>query len=132
MFSKLTTAIFIFSSAYIVIFNGFQKNLSIKFVWGILAEAFLITLGYMPMLTEKEMSKAKYLICNILYFIYTDIVVLCFGFYFGWFSIRHPITIVAMEITFVITFAVVYLIMYFSVKRSADKMNERLKKLKEN
>jgi len=131
MFSKLTTAIFLFSSIYIYIFNGFQKNLSVKLIWGILAEAFLITLGYLPFVTEKEIPKTRYLILNILYFIFTDLVVLGFGFYFGWFSIRHPITIVAMEITFVITYAVVYLIMYMSVKRSAEKMNEQLKKMKQ-
>jgi len=132
MFSKLTTAIFLFSSIYIFLFNGFQKNLSVKFVWGILAEAFLITLGYLPLVTEKEMPKSRYLIFNILYFIFTDLVVLGFGFYFGWFSIKHPITIIAMEITFVITFAVVYLIMFMSVKRSTKKMNDQLKKLKQS
>lgn len=132
MFSKLTTAIFIFSSIYIFLFAGFEKILSVKLIWGILAEAFLITLGYLPLITEKEMSKVKYLVSNILYFIYTDVVVLCFGFYFGWFSVRHPITIVAMEATFVITYAVVYVVMYLSVKHSADKMNEQLKKLREN
>lgn len=131
MFAKLTTAIFLFSSIYIFIFNGFEKNLSIKLIWGILAEAFFITVGYIPFLTDKEMSPKRYLISNIIFFIYADIVVLAFGFYFGWFSIKHPVTIVAMEITYFITYIVVYTVMYLSVKRSTDRMNQQLKKLKE-
>lgn len=130
MFSKLSTAIFIFSSIYIFAFGGFNSVLSIKYIWGVLAQAFLLTLAYLPFLSEKEMGKKKFLICNIIYFICADIIVLVTGLFLEWFSLKHPVTIIAIEIIFVLVYATVYAVMYFSNKKSVDQMNQQLKKLK--
>lgn len=132
IFAKLSTAIFLFSSIYIYIFNGFVKFLSVSFIWGVLAQAFILSIAYMPLIPEKELSKKRYLLCNILYFIFADLVVLGFGFFFEWFSLNRPVTIIAMEITFVVVSMVVYLLMYLSAKNSAAQMNEQLKKLKQS
>lgn len=132
MFAKLSTAIFLFSSIYIAIFNGFEKSMSVTYIWGVLGQAFLLTVAYIPLIQEKEITKKRFLIYNICYFIFADLVVLGFGLFLKWFSLKHPVTILAMEITFVVVFAVVYMIMYFSAKSSAAKMNEQLKKLKQS
>lgn len=132
MFAKLSTAIFLFSSIYIAIFNGIEKSMSVTYIWGVLAQAFLLTVAYIPLIPETEFSKKRLLIINICYFIFADIVVLGFGLFLKWFSISHPVTIIAMEITFVVVFVVVYSIMYISAKSSAAKMNEQLKKIKQS
>ncbi len=132
MFAKLSTTIFVFSSIYIAIFNGVRVSLSISYIWGVLALALVLTLVYAPFITEKEVSKKRFLIYNICYFVFADLVVLLFGFLLKWFSFEHPLSIMAMELTFVVVFIVVHLIMYFSAKSTADKMNEQLKKLKES
>lgn len=132
LFTKIAAISFIFSSVYIVIFAGFEKVLSVKYVWGILGESLVLAAAYLPFLTEKEMSKKKLLFCNILYFLVADFVVLGFGFYMGWFSFSHTATVVMMEVNFVIVYVVVRVIMYLSAKNSAAKMNEQLKKLKQS
>lgn len=132
LFSKITTFSFIFSSAYILIFAGLETTFSVRYVWGILGQAFVLAAAYVPFVTEKEISKKKYLIYNILYFLFADLVVLGFGFYLGWFSLKRPATIVAMEINFILIFFTVWVIMYLSAKNSATKMNEQLKKLKKS
>lgn len=132
MFSKLSTAIFLFSSIYIYIFSGLERIMSVTYIWGVLAQAFLLTVAYIPFRTEKEMSKRRLLISNICYFIFADLVVLGFGLLFKWFTLDHPITIIAMELTFVVVFIVVYLVMYLTAKSTVSKMNEQLKKLKQN
>lgn len=132
LFSKITTFSFIFSSLYILIFAGLESNFSVRYVWGILGQAFVLALAYLPFVTEKEISKKKYLIGNILYFAFADFVVLGFGFFMGWFSLKRPATVIAIEINFILVFIVVWLIMYLSAKNSAAKMNEQLKKLKQS
>ncbi|MCQ2598339.1 MAG: DUF3021 domain-containing protein [Treponema sp.] len=131
MFAKLATAIFIFSSLYIFAFGGFDSVISVKYIWGVLAQSFLLTVAFLPFLSEKEMSKKKFLFCNIIYFIFADIVVLVSGLFLHWFSLEHPVTIIAMEIVFVLVYVSVYILMYFSSKRSVDKMNQQLKKMKQ-
>lgn len=131
MFAKLTTAIFLFSSLYIAIFNGINTSISFSYIWGVLGLSFLLTVAFIPLIPEKEISRKRLLICNICYFIFADVVVLGFGLLLNWFSLQHPVTIVAMEITFIVISIAVYLIMYFSAKNSAAKMNEQLKKMKQ-
>lgn len=132
LFAKITTVSFIFSSIYIFIFAGLETAFSVKYVWGILGESFILSVAYLPFVTEKEMPRKKYLICNILYFIFADLVVLGLGLYMGWFSLKRPATFIGMEINFVSVFVVVWAIMYLSAKNSATKMNEQLKKLKQS
>ncbi len=132
MFAKLTAAIFLFSSIYIYIFNGLKEFLSVTFIWGILAEAFLLTLAYIPFIIEKEMTKKRFVICNMFYFVFADFVVLAFAFLFKWCSLNQPATIIAMEITFIVVFTAVYAAIFISIKKDAVKMNEQLKKIKQN
>lgn len=132
MFTKLATAIFIFSSIYIFIFGGLDSVVSVKYIWGVLVQAFLLSVAFVPFFSDKEMSRKKFLVCNILYFIFADIVVLVSGLFLHWFSLEHPVTIVAMEIVFVLVYVSVYALMYFSSKKSVDKMNQQLKKMRQD
>lgn len=131
LFSKITTFSFIFSSIYILIFAGTEENFSIRYIWGILGESFVLAAAYLPLITEKELSKSRYLIYNILYFLFANVVVLGFGLYMGWFSLKRPATIIAMELNFLLVFITVWAVMYFSAKSSVNKMNEQLKKMKQ-
>lgn len=130
MFAKLAAAIFIFSSMYVFAFNGTEAVLSVEYIWGILCLSFMLTLTFMLFFSGNEMKLKKYLICNIIYFILADAEVLGAGLFLGWFSLEHPKTIAAMEITFIVVFIVVWLVMYFTAKQSANEMNEQLRKIK--
>lgn len=72
MFAKLTTAIFLFSSLYIAIFNGINTSISFSYIWGVLGLSFLLTVAFIPLIPEKEISRKRLLICNICYFIFAD------------------------------------------------------------
>jgi len=127
MFSILATAIFIFSSVYTVCFAGLDAVLSVKYIWGVLGISFVLTLAYLPFLSE--LSRTAYIIWNIVYFLFADFIVLLTGFFLGWFSLKHPVTIIGMEITFVVVFVTVWVTTYISIKHSAQKLNEQLKKI---
>lgn len=131
MFAKLTTAIFIFSSIYISLFVGFSETLSVKYIWGVLFVSFIISVARIPFFYEKERSKLQYVILNIVYFFVTNSVVLLTGFFLHWFTLEKPETIIGMEITYIAVFAVVWGLIYISIKHSAQKLNEQLKKIKQ-
>lgn len=131
MFTKLTTVIFIFSSVYISIFVGFNDSLSVKYIWGVLFVALVISVARIPFFSEKERSKRQFLILNIIYFLITNAVVLATGFILHWFTLENPATIIGMEITYVLVFATVWFLIYISIKHSAQKLNDQLKKIKQ-
>ncbi|MCQ2591732.1 MAG: DUF3021 family protein [Treponema sp.] len=130
MFSKLSTAIFFFSSIYIAIFVGFDGGLSVSYIWGVLALSFIICLARLPFCFDKEMTKKKYILWNVFFFIFANIVVLVFGFLLGWFNLKAPATIIGMEITYIAVSIVIWVLICMSMKHSADKMNQQLKKIK--
>lgn len=131
MFTKLATAIFLFSSLYILCFVGIEGAVSLKYVWGVLGISAVLSLAKIIIFPDRELPKATFLVCNIVYALFCNIVVLAVGLWLNWFSLNHPATIIGIEITFVVVFIVVWIAIYLSTKHSADQMNEQLKKLKE-
>lgn len=130
MFAKLATAIFFFSSIYICIFSGIHGSVSLSYIWGVLLLSAILTAARLPFLKEKEMPRIPFLLWNIVYSVFANGVVLATGLWLGWFSLAHPITIIAMELLFVVIFITVWVVMYLSLRHSTEKMNSQLQKFK--
>lgn len=131
IFTKLATAIFLFSSIYIAFFTGTESTVQIKYIWAVLLISFVLTVGRIPFFNDERFSKNALIIWNIIYFIGANFVVLATGFFMNWFSLKSPATILGMELTFIAVSIVVCFSIYISIKHSKQKLNNQLKKIKE-
>ena len=131
MFTRLVTAIFIFSSIYISFFGGIESVVQIKYIWAVLIISLVLTAGRIPFFNDEGYSKNALIIWNIIYFIGANFVVLATGLFLNWFSLKYPATIIGMELTFIAVFLVVWFSIYISIKHSKQKLNDQLKKIKE-
>lgn len=129
MFSKLTAAILLFSSVYIFCFNGFDTVLSVKYIWGVIGIALLLSVAYLPFLNE--LSRKSHIIWSIGYALFANAVVLGAALFLGWISVQVPSSIIGMEIVFVVVYAVVWFVMWLSLKRNTQLLNDQLKKVKQ-
>lgn len=127
MFSKLTTAILLYSSVYIFCFNGFDATLGVAYIWGVLGISLLLSVAYLPFLNE--LSKKAYVIWTIVYALFANAVVMGVALLLGWVSVKVPSSIIGMEIVFIVVYAVVWFFMWLSLKRSAQVLNEKLKEV---
>lgn len=125
LFCSITAAIFIFSSIYICIFWGVNTQLPLAYIFGVLFIGLVSTLAYIPLLSEKELSKRAMVVMNTLHFLFVNAVVLATGYFLKWFSAR---TLPAMELTIIVVYAAVNVISYFINNREAKKLTELLNK----
>lgn len=125
----LSTVIFLYSSIYIFYFDKFNRCLDVTYMWGVILLSAIMSLLRLPLMKDKEPSKAQMLIGEIVYFLLTNVLTMIFGKYLHWFSFEYPKSVVAMEICIVVVAFKIYLLMYISDRFSANKMNEKLKKL---
>jgi len=130
LFTKLSTAIFLFSSLYILFFVGFNAVVPLRYVWGVLGVSAVLSLANILLFPERELPPAQFLLRTIGYALFCNVVVLGVGLWLRWFSLKAPATLIGLEITFAVVFAVVWGVMYLSTKRDTDKMNAQLQKLK--
>lgn len=131
VFARIAATIFFFSSIYIAVFFGTDVNLSISYVWGVLFISLAATIARIPFFGDKEISKAKMLAGNIIYFIFLSILVMVSGYYLQWFHPGENKMIIGLEITIFVIYACVMFISYITDLQTAKKLNEKLKDRKD-
>ncbi len=127
IFAQVSTAIFVFSSIYISICFGQDVNLDLSYVWGVLFIAFISSIARIPLLGDREFSKTKMLVANIIYFLFVNILVLVTGYFLEWFYITELKMTIGIEITIIVVYIVTMLIAYKLDSQEAEKMNQKLK-----
>lgn len=131
VFTRVCTLAFIFSSLYILIFFGRHSLLNLEYVWGILLIALVSAVGYIPFLSEKELSKTFLILSRIVYFILLDAVILFVGYRLKWYIPEEKRTVIGIEVSVVAALLCMGIVSYIFDRNKANKMNEVLKKRKQ-
>lgn len=132
LFCTITTCIFLCSSIFILIIWGKDCTLSISYVLGVIGLSLVTSLLYIPLLTEKELSKVQTIIFRIIYFIVTNVLVLIVGYKLHWFVINNIKMVIGMEITIICVFVLLNVVEYISGLSEAKKINDILSKRKKD
>lgn len=129
LFDKIVVGILFVTAIYIPVFYGWKTVLYPKILWDILILSIICMLGsiLLPLEGEKEVSRNSLLFRNILYFIYINAVVLCFGVFVDWFSFRNWHQLLGMLASIAFVYIAVMVISYWLESREAQKLNQKLK-----
>jgi len=127
IFTRVCTLSFIFSSIYIMIFFGRHSLINLEYIWGILLIAFVAAVGYIPFLSEKELSKGFLLVSRGVYFVLLDAVILFVGYRLKWYIPEEKRTVIGIEIAIIAALVCLVVISYILDNSKANKMNEVLR-----
>lgn len=129
LFDKIVVGILFVTAVYIPVFYGWKTVLYPKILWDILILSVICMLGsiLLPLEGEKELSRNSLLFRNILYFIYINVVVLCFGVLVEWFSFRNWRQLLGMLAAIAFVYVAVMVISYWLESREAQRLNQKLK-----
>lgn len=129
IFGRTTTGVLFVTAVFISIFYGWEEILSVKILWQILLLSGICTLGsfIIPMEEGKTVSRRGMLICQILFYVYVNIVVLLFGYLAQWFKFSNARQVFGMMAAIFFVYIMVTVISYWQEYRVAERMNQKLK-----
>lgn len=128
LYVKITTGILFVTAVYISVFYGWEEELKVKILWQIMGLAAICTLGSMllPVDGGREVSKKSMLARIVAYYIYINVVVLCCGFLFGWFSFSNWKQVFGMVVAIAFVYLTVGVFWSWLEYREAERMNRKL------
>lgn len=127
MFTRISTIIMLCSSVYIYLVWGADEQVDFQMLIEIPAIALITTIPYYFMFKSDHMSAKRYLLFNLLYFTYINVIVLFAGYFFGWFHLDNLGMIIGMVVTIFAVCVVVAIITYLIDWQTADKLNRKLR-----
>ncbi len=126
IFSKVVTAIFLFTSIHHVILYGLTTVFRIQDILFILLIGFLSALLYLPFLFENNFSKGMMIILQAAYFIAINAIVLFIGFKQNWIRFSSSSSIIGLELIIIAVYVITMLVSYKIDFNTAEKMNQIL------
>ena len=127
IFTRVVSAIFVFTSIYLACFVGFSATFKLKDILFILLIGLISAVCYLPMLGDRTFSKAQMLALQIGYFLVINIVVLVTGYFLTWFCFEDKASFIAFEGVIIAVYLIVMFVSYKVDSGSAEKMNKRLR-----
>lgn len=129
VFTMVVTCVTFASAAFIsAFFKG--DTLDWNILWQILFVSFLCSI-WVIFYPEREISRKKTLILNVLHYILVNVVVLGCGLMYGWFSWDNFPQVLGMVIMIALIFLLVTVISWRRSLKEAEVMNERLRAYQE-
>lgn len=126
IFTRVVSAIFIFTSIYLACFVGLSATFKLYDIIFILLIGLISAVCYLPFLSDRTFSKKKMLVMQIIYFLVINTVVLITGYYLTWFCFEEKLSFIAFEGVIVAVYLIVMLVFYKLDSGVADKMNKKL------
>lgn len=127
IFTRVVSAIFVFTSIYLACFVGFSATFKIKDILFILLIGLISAVCYLPMLGDRTFSKAQMLALQIGYFLVINTVVLVTGYFLTWFCFEDKLSFISFEGVIIAVYLIVMFVSYKVDSGSAEKMNKRLR-----
>ena len=127
IFTRVVSAIFVFTSIYLACFVGFSATFKLKDILFILLIGLISAVCYLPMLGDRTFSKAQMLALQIGYFLVINTVVLVTGYFLTWFCFEDKLSFIAFESVIIAVYLIVMFVSYKVDSGSAEKMNKRLR-----
>lgn len=124
--TRVVTLIFIMISVFRKFFTS-SGNLymGLKDIWGVLIIGIVSGFAFGIFFIKKNMTNRQLTLCEILYFLILNSVLIFIGLNLGWFQ-KDLKSLAVMEIMFVLIFIIVTLLVYLLDFSEAKKINEKL------
>ncbi|MCR5188243.1 MAG: DUF3021 family protein [Treponema sp.] len=130
IFSKVVSAIFLFTSIHHVVLYGLTTVFRMQDILFILLIGFLAALLYLPFLFENNFSKVMMIILQAAYFLLINAIVLFIGFKLDWIRFSSSSSIIGLELVIIAVYVITMLVSYKLDYNTAEKMNDMLEKRK--
>ena len=127
IFTRVVTTIFLIVTIYEALFVDINLTFRIIDIWGIMLIGLLCAICYLPLLSEKNYSKAAMIILQALYFIVINATTLITGFLLRWFNLKSPLAVFSFELIIIFVYITVMIVFYKIDYNSAKEMNKKLK-----
>ena len=124
--TRVVTLIFIMITIFRKFFSS-SGNLymGIKDIWGVLIIGIVSGLFFGIFLIKKNMTNRQLILCEIIYFLILNSVLVFVGLNLGWFQ-KEVKSLAIMEIMFVLIYIIVTVLVYLLDFSEAKKINEKL------
>ena len=124
--TRVVTMIFIMITIFRKFFSpSGNLYMGLKDIWGVLIIGIVSGLLFGIFLIKKNMTNRQLILCEIVYFLILNSVLVFIGLNLGWFQ-KEVKSIVIMEIMFVLIYIIVTLLVYLLDFSEAKKINEKL------
>ena len=127
IFTRVVTTIFLITTIYEAIFVDLNLTLRIIDIWGIMLIGLICAICYLPLLIEKNYSKAVMVILQAVYFVAINAATLVTGFLLHWFNFKNPLAVLSFELIIIFVYITVMVVFYKIDYNSAKEMNKKLK-----
>lgn len=124
-FVYVTTLVVLATALYITVFWGTDLKLGVEILWQILLTSFLTSVG-MLFCPKGEPSKKQFVVKEILYYIYVNIVVLTSGFIYEWFYLEDIKMVIGMLILIAVVYIIINVVLFLKDISLTKKLNEKL------
>lgn len=124
--TRVVTGVFLFLCFYILWLPG-DASIILRDIVGIQIIGLISAVAYLPLLSDKEVSKKRMIVYNFLYFAVINLSVMVMGYKLHWANFSQKGTVIAIEAMVIATYALVKLISYRVDYSEASKMNKKLK-----
>lgn len=124
--TRVVTLIFIMISVFRKFFTS-SGNLymGLKDIWGVLIIGIVSGFAFGIFFIKKNMTNRQFALCEILYFLILNSVLVFIGLNLGWFQ-KELKSLAIMEIMFVLIYIIVAVLVYLLDFSEAKKINEKL------
>ncbi|MDD5957970.1 DUF3021 family protein [Ligilactobacillus ruminis] len=127
VYKRVTTCVVFAVAVYTAVFWGDGVSFSPWIFWQVILIAAITSLGSVFLSDEGNISKRRAWAESIAYFAYVNVSVMVLGYFFGWYYFNWPM-VISMEVIISAIYVTVSFLSYCSDCRTADKLNEGLKK----
>ncbi len=128
--TRVVTMIFIMITLFRKFFSSSgDLYMGLKDIWGVLIIGIVSGLAFGIFLFKKNMTNRQLALCEILYFLILNSVLVFIGLNLGWFQ-KDLKSLAVMEIMFVLIYIIVTGLVYLLDFSEAKKINEKLQSRK--
>lgn len=129
--TRVVTMIFIMITIFRKFFSSSgELYMGLKDIWGVLIIGIVSGFAFGIFLIKKNMTNRQLTLCEILYFLILNSVLVFIGLNLGWFQ-KELKSLVIMEIMFVLIYIIVTVLVYLLDFSEAKKINEKLQARKQ-
>ena len=129
--TRVVTMIFIMITIFRKFFSSSgELYMGLKDIWGVLIIGIVSGLLFGIFLIKKNMTNRQLILCEIVYFLILNSVLVFIGLNLGWFQ-KEVKSLAIMEIMFVLIYIIVTLLVYLLDFNEAKKINEKLQARKQ-
>ena len=125
IYTRIVTGIFFFLFFYLHFIMN-DEMVGVSDIAGIHLCGIISAVAYLPLITDKEYSKTKMIVINVVHFLIVNITVLSIGYFLKWFTFKNYKTVAGLESMIMLIYAIMVFIEYKIDNCQAVKMNKKI------